>query len=171
MEAVQQNLANWDTSRMAMKKLNCMFDTNVFNRVLDAKIRFQPHNARVSAFATHIQRDEINNTKDAGRRTALAEIFNEIVSEPVPTESAICGVSKWGQAKWGAGDNFYSRLKTELDKLNKNKKNNTQDALIAETSIKCGYTLVTDDADLADVTKKFGGKCLSVAEFLRQYVQ
>lgn len=175
----------------AMKQLNCMFDTNVFNRILDAEIQFQPPIDRVLAFATHIQRDEINSTKNLERRTALAKIFNDIVLEStptdsfvlgvsrigearlggdrvVPTESAIWGVSKWDQAKWGDSDDLYSRLKAELDKLNKNKPNNTQDALIGETSIKGGYVLVTDDADLAAVTKKYGGKCLSVIEFSQE---
>ena len=174
-----------------MRQLKCMFDTNVFNRILDADIQLQSLIGRVIAFATHIQRDEINNTKNLERRTALAKIFIDIVSESaptdsfvldvsrldqarvggdrvVPTESAVWDVSKWDEAKWGDSDDLYSRLKAELDKLNKNKPNNTQDALIGETSIKGGYVLVTDDADLAAVTKKYGGKCLSVIEFSQE---
>ena len=46
---------------------------------------------------------------------------------------------------------------------------NVQDALIAETSIKEGHLLVTDDTDLAAVTKEYGAQCLSVSEFLLQY--
>ena len=48
-------------------------------------------------------------------------------------------------------------------------RNNVQDALIAETSIKEGHLLVTDDTDLAAVTKEYGAQCLSVSEFLLQY--
>ena len=41
--------------------------------------------------------------------------------------------------------------------------------LIAETSIKQGHILMTDDTDLAAVTKEYGGQCLSVGELLRRY--
>ena len=81
----------------------------------------------------------------------------------VPTSSAVWDVSRWDQAKWGADDNVYSALKADLDRI-KNKPNNVHDALIAETSIKGRYVLVTDDTDLAAVTKKYGGQCLSVCE-------
>jgi len=43
-----------------------------------------------------------------------------------------------------------------------------QDALIAETSIKGGYVLVTDDTDLIEVTKGYGGKCISLEELIHQ---
>ena len=49
--------------------------------------------------------------------------------------------------------------------MNKGKKNNVEDALIAETAIKDGYVLVTDDEHLATVAKKYHGECLSVEEF------
>jgi predicted nucleic acid-binding protein len=81
----------------------------------------------------------------------------------VPTASADWDVSNWDQAQWSEGD-LYSALKTELDRLNGAKRNNVQDALIAETSIKRGFVLVTDDEDLSEVTARFGGECLSVAE-------
>lgn len=166
-----------------------MFDTNVFNRILDGVISLQTLTGRVVAYATHIQRDEINNTTNPERRAALARVFGEVVTESlptesfvldmsrlddarlgaervVPTESAIYGVSGYGQAKYSAEDNLYSPLKGRLDKINGNKSNNVHDALIAETSIKGGHVFVTDDTDLAAVTKEYGGQCLSVAELL-----
>ncbi len=171
--------------------LKCMFDTNVFNRILDSVISLQSLTNRVVAHATHIQRDEINNTTDPERRAALAQVFVDVISTSaptssfvlgvsrldearlggervVPTTSAVWDVSRWDQATWGADDNLYPTLKAELDNLNRNKPNNVHDALIAETSAKGGYVLVTDDADLAAVTKRYGGKCLSVSELIRQ---
>lgn len=167
----------------------CMFDTNVFNRILDGVISLQTLTGRVIAYATHIQRDEINNTTNRERRAALAQVFGDVVAESlptdslvlgvsrlgearlggerlVPTESAVWGVSKYGQAKYAAEDNLYSALQGRLDSINGNKPNNLHDALIAETSIKGNYVLVTDDTDLAAVTKEYGGQCLSVAELL-----
>lgn len=112
--------------------LKCMFDTRAFNLMLDGSIPVEGLKGRVSAHATHIQRDEINNTKDPDRRAALLAVFNDIVVDPVPTDSLVLGVSRigaarigggrvvptvsavwdvssWDQASWGGGDNLYSR--------------------------------------------------------------
>ena len=149
--------------------LKCMFDTRAFNLMLDGPVAVEALKGRVRAYATHIQRDEINNTKDSERRAALLQVFSDVVAESVPTDSsAVWDVSRWDQASWGANDNLYSTLKADLDKLNKNKRNNVQDALIAETSIKGLYVLITDDADLIEVTKRYGGRYLSLEELLRQ---
>lgn len=166
-----------------------MFDTNVFNRILDGVISLQTLAGRVVAYATHVQRDEINNTKNPGRRAALAQVFSDVVGASLPTESAVVGVSRLGEAKlsgermvptdsavygvsryglakYSSEDNLYSALKESLDRLNRQKANNMHDALIAETSIKGGHVLVTDDTDLATVTKRYGAQCISVSELL-----
>ena len=171
--------------------LKCMFDTRAFNLMLDGSVSAEALKGRVFAHATHIQRDEINNTKDPGRRAALLQVFNDVVAETVPTNSAVIGVSRigaariggdrvvptasavldvsrWDQASWSANDNIYSTLKSDLDMLNKSKRNNVQDALIAETSIKGRYVLITDDSDLIEVTQRYGGRCLSLEQLLQQ---
>lgn len=99
-----------------------MLDTNVFNHVLDGKVDVSAL-AGKDLVATHIQRDELTNTKDQVRRAALLEVFNELTPDQavtssavadisvadgaaasvggvVPSETAIWGVSRWGQAKW-----------------------------------------------------------------------
>lgn len=40
--------------------LKCMFDTNMFNRILDGVIAIEALTGHVVAHATHIQLDEIN---------------------------------------------------------------------------------------------------------------
>ena len=170
-----------------------MFDTNVFNRILDGVIPLHAL-SQVEAYATHIQRDEINNTTNPVRRAALALVFADVVAASlptdsfvldvsrldearlggervVPTESAVYGVSRYGQAKYAAEDNLYSALKDRLDSINSAKLNNVHDVLIAETSIKGGHVLVTDDTDLAAVTKEYGGECLSVADLLLHWTR
>ena len=174
--------------------IRCMFDTNVFNRIVDEGIPVESLIDCVTAHATHIQRDEINNTKNDERRAVLARVFRDVIGESdptasfvldtsrtgkarlggerqVPTTSAVWDVSRWDEANWSSDDDLYSALKSKLDTLNQNKPNNVQDALIAETSIKGGYVLVTDDADLAAVTKEYRGKCLSVRELLHQCIR
>ncbi len=165
-----------------------MFDTNVFNRILDGVISLHTLTGRVEVYATHVQRDEINNTRNPARRAALAQVFVDAVTgslptdsfvldvsrldearlggeRVVPTESAVYGVSRYGHARYSE-DNLYSALKNRLDAINGAKPNNVQDALIAETSIKSGHVLVTDDSDLAEVTKEYGGQCVCVADLL-----
>ena len=169
-----------------------MFDTNVFNRILDGAISLNTFAGRVEGYATHIQLDEINNTNNPERRPALIEVFNHVVAgtEPtgsfvlgvsrlgkarlggervVPTTSAVYGVSKYAHATYSAEDNLYAALKGRLDSMNQHKPNNLQDALIAETSIKEGHVLVSDDADLVTVTREYGGLCLSVEQLLAQW--
>ncbi len=169
--------------------VQCMFDTNIFNRILDGVVALDDLRERVIGHATHIQRDEINNTSNVTRRDALQQVFQDVTSATVatdsfvldvsrldeaslggdrvvPTESLVWGVTAWGQGKWGVGD-LYTTFKTELDALNGGKPNNVHDALIAETSIRGGYLLVTEDRDLAFVTKNSGGSCVSLNELLQ----
>ena len=174
---------------MLSAPLKCMFDTRAFNLILDESYSLDGLQSRVVAYATLIQRDEINNTKDQVRRLALLDVFRNVISESVPTdsmvvgvsrvgaarvgggrvvptESMVWGVSRWGEAKWTGNDNLYTPIKADLDALNKSKRNNVQDALIAETSIKGGYVLVTDDTHLIEVTKRYGGRCMSIDELV-----
>ena len=168
----------------------CMFDTNVFNRILDGALSIDKLSNHVVVYATHIQRDELSNTKEPGRREALRRVFVDVVGHSIPTDSAVSGisraggcriggdrvvptasavygVSRYGEARYGPNDDLYSALRMTLNEVNGGKPNNAQDALIAETAIKQEFTLVTDDLDLAKVTKSYGGHCLSVAELLR----
>ena len=164
-----------------------MFDTVVFNRILDGAIDISALRGKGQFYATHIQRDEIGKTPNLQRRQALVGVFNRVTERKaatesfvldvsrldeaklsgdnvVPTESAVWDVSVWDQAKWGDENGLYSSVKAELDALNKNKANNVQDALIAETAIKNRFVLVTDDSDLRTVSTKFGGKCVDTKQ-------
>lgn len=169
------------------RKFQCIFDTNIFNRILDFEIQVETFSHRVNAYVTHIQRDEINNTRNDKRRATLANIFVDVIpgsavtashminASPsakqrtdneniIPTRSAVWGVSKWDQSMW-AEDDFCMTLKLELDKI-KRKQNNIKDALIADTAIKEKYVLVTDDGPLKIVTEQQGGECWTLKEML-----
>jgi predicted nucleic acid-binding protein len=144
-----------------------MLDTNVFNHVLDGRMDVNALQAG-NLYVTHIQNDEIANTRDPVRRDQLQAIVTRVLStspapaagrEPgvMPTESAVWGVSKWGEAKWTAPDALLDKMLAALNSRNKGKKNNVQDVLIAETALLNQLALVTADADLAEVMKMFGG--------------
>ncbi len=53
-----------------------MFDTNVFNQIIDNKFNADTlHNYQAEFYATHIQLDEISETKNNNRRKSLLVIF------------------------------------------------------------------------------------------------
>ena len=164
-----------------------MFDTVVFNRILDGALDIGTFVGKARFYATHIQLDELNETSNPQRRQALLEVFDRITERKVPTESFVLGVSRldearlgggnivttesavwnasaWGQAKWGEPDGLYFAFKAELDTL-KSKRNNIEDTLIAETAIKNRFALVADDINLYTVTRKFGGKYANTIQF------
>jgi predicted nucleic acid-binding protein len=161
-----------------------MLDTNVFNHVLDGRLDATLLEGR-SLFVTHIQHDEIQSTKDESRRGALMKIFDNVLQVQAPTstmvagvsvaggacasaegvlatESNVGGISRWGQAKWGTKDNIFEDMRRDLDALNKGKKNNAQDILIAETALRNKLVLVTSDVDLFQIMSKYGGACANL---------
>ena len=163
-----------------------MFDTNIFNHILDGDIDITDLADRASFCVTHIQRDELNNTKDVERRARLVRVFEAPIQNHVPTESfvldtsrlgeaklggenilstasAVYGVSKYGRAKYTAEDNLYTPIKSRFDQVNRNKPDSVQDASIAETAIKNNHTLITQDSDLNKVATEFGGACANFA--------
>ena len=144
------------------RKTKFMFDTVAFNRVVECDVFDSLYNKKLLIYATHAQRDEINNTKNLEKKSQLLRVFSEI-PKIIPTESAVWNWSRWNEAKW-TSDDLYENFKAELDRRKK-KCNNVYDALIADTSIKNGFTLVTDDKNLCDVTREFGGNCVSFVDF------
>jgi predicted nucleic acid-binding protein len=136
---------------------NYILDTCTFNDLLDGKFHLANISSDGRFLATHIQRDELMATLDEARRNRLASKFEEVNPVFVPTETFCCDVSRLdGWAKWGAGY-LFGELRTFLD-ARKKRRNNTQDALIAEVAIANGFTLVTSDADLADAATKYGAR-------------
>jgi len=147
----------------AMKQY--MLDTNAFNIALDSQIEPKALHSKGNLFITHIQLNEIQATRNDDRLNALLGVFSAVEQEPVPTSAAIWGVSEWGGAEYGAADGLYDRLINDLNNINGGKRGNTRDALIAVTALKRGYTLVTNDNDLANVFRANGGNTETFEEF------
>lgn len=141
-----------------------MFDTNIFNQILDDEIDCNLFSS-INCFVTHIQNDEILATKDSDRRTDLVRIFLLIDKNTIPTETALFGLSRYGQAKYSDGELYKNFLDCLNDK--KRKPNNNRDALIAETAIKNNFTLVTNDEALSMVMIEFGGDVCKLDQVIR----
>ena len=131
-------------------------DTNIINWLVDGHIDIRQLPQDDELIVSHIQRDEINNTKDDDRRDALNQMFARVIDDIEPTESVVAGVSRVGLAKVSDGVLFES-LREALNSANKGKSNNTHDALIAEIAINNDFTLITADQDLNDITLEHGG--------------
>ncbi|MGA2457496.1 MAG: PIN domain-containing protein [Terriglobales bacterium] len=129
-------------------------DTCIFNKLRDGKLQPSDLPSDGRLVVTHIQVDEINNTSDKELRARLILAFAGIAPEIVPTETFLYDVSRLDRAKMGNGEVFLA-VKTALDGREK-KRNNTQDALIAEVAIVNGFTLLTSDRNLADVALGLG---------------
>jgi hypothetical protein len=146
-----------------------MLDTTVFNHVLRDGIELSRIPLDTPLYVTHIQRDEINALeKNPAKRAQLLVVFNGIPTTSVATESAVWDVSKLDEAKWGSSDDgLFEKLLSGLNGRNKGKENNNRDVLIAETAIRNGYILVSDDVDLSQVVREHGGQVLKLKEFIR----
>ncbi len=137
--------------------------------ILDGNITVDSLPKNLNYYVTHIQLDEIKNSRD-DRKKELLKIFSAIKKEEVLTESAVAGVSKVGQSKVSNGNlygNLLSRLREFDKKAGKRKiiENQVRDALIVDTSIKNNLILVSDDANLRAVAQEFGGQTLSFGQF------
>jgi hypothetical protein len=148
-----------------------MLDTNEFNAVAKG---YLPRSAIAGRrlFATHVQRDEINNTPCERMRAQLHVTFEEIAAEKLPTESFVWGASRWGQAKWSGGS-FFEAMRMRLEALDNaaDKKlrhpNQLCDILIAETAIRNELILVSRDENLRTVIVEFGGHAIDLEQFTR----
>lgn len=142
-----------------------MFDTNIFNSILDGEIEIELFN-RFKLYVTHIQSDELTATRDVQRREKLTEIFKKIPQEKMLTESAVYDISKYDDSKYSdPDDHLREEILAEMDSQKK-EPNNQQDSLIAETALKNSLILVTNDAILMDTIKRFNGKSIELQEFL-----
>lgn len=142
---------------------NYIFDTNIFDKILDNQTNLDELPKNSKYFVTHIQKDEItkiSKPEKQERKNHLLEVFNLIEKEEVLTESFVWGASLWGKCKWGAGKIF--------DKLKMGNDKHIEDALIGETAIKNNLVLVTNDKDFLNKVVELGGQAISFEEFMRR---
>ena len=140
---------------------NFMFDTNIFDKLLDEKIDTKdlPKN---NYFVTHVQLDEINaisKPEKQERKQKLLSLFKKISRNSLATESLVFGISRFGMAKFSK--------KSLIEELRKGNLRHTEDALIGETAIKNRLILVTNNTkDLLKRVNVLGGKAITFKQFL-----
>lgn len=144
-----------------------ILDTNALNRILDYEdaSALAPR-IRGHVYVTHLQKDEIENTKSDARRADLLECFQVVGPDVWPTGSLVLDRSRLDMAR--LGDNGpYAAILAGLNGL-KRKANNPNDALIGETAELHGAVLVSDDGDFSDVMKSRGVRVVGWCEFVSE---
>jgi predicted nucleic acid-binding protein len=150
-----------------------MLDTNFFNRVVAGEIAVDLI-ARYAVFATHVQRDELGRTRDDAKRAQLLAAFDAVGPGMKPTSTAVFDDSKWDECQWSADDGVYEAMLARLEALDRasdkpwKEFNQSRDIRIAETAIKNGLMLVTNDANLATVMLEFGGNTITAEQFKKE---
>ena len=138
-----------------------MLDTNVFNHVQDGQIELEQF-AGHELFTTHVQHDELMRTRCPDKKAKLLSVFQKIELKIIPTNTFVADDSRIDQAKCSISGGLYETLLNriqELDKKTGKKKleiNQSRDARIAETAIKEGLTLVTNDQNLTQAAQENG---------------
>jgi predicted nucleic acid-binding protein len=147
------------SNRPAHSSVRYVVDTCVFNWIADSFIKKDDLPSDGEFAITHVQVDEINKTEDEERRARLLLAQASLPCVLLPTQTFVFDISRFDHAKLGDGKLFTS-LRAELDKLNKGKRSNSRDALIAEAAIANGYVLLTADKDLKLTTERHGGEVI-----------
>jgi rRNA-processing protein FCF1 len=142
-----------------------MFDTNIFGKILRMNLPSTLLIEKHQYFITHIQKDELETLGNERIRNQLMSAFHLVPQTLLSTESVIAGISRAGMAK--VGDSLvYTHIFEELNKRKpEQRENNSKDALIAETALKNGFVLVTNDKALKEVVLKIGGFAIDFSAY------
>jgi predicted nucleic acid-binding protein len=139
-----------------------MLDSNVFSRVLDGVLPL-PGKAGRRFLVIGVQADECRATRCPTRRAGLLRVLEEVAPELCLAASFCADIEGAGadQAEINDGSGRFeamlARLRVLDPKLPKKDANQIRDTVIAETALKLGATLVSDDARLRQVIEEFGG--------------
>ena len=101
-----------------------MLDTNIFNRLGEWRLAISDLPSYDEFFATSIQIQELNQTKDDIHRSTLNSKFSELGPTLDQIKTTLWDFAGWGEGGWSAVGEYFEKIKSELDSLNKKKKSN-----------------------------------------------
>jgi predicted nucleic acid-binding protein len=140
-----------------------MLDTNIFSNLVNGCLPLAQLPSDGRFWATHVQLEELSETKDVERRAELIAKFYELTPE---TRNAAFALDVKGagcdQAELRENPSVWLSLKNALDAKNNGHKNNGEDTCIAEAAHFHGCVLITGDSDLAAVAESEGIAILKV---------
>jgi predicted nucleic acid-binding protein len=150
-----------------------MLDTNCFDHILDCSLLPQLP-AGVILVCTGVQRDEISRCQRPDRRQALLDLFDKIDPATQLASSMCFDIEGAGldQACWNDSSQRFELMLVRLKAIDGKREsqktlfNQLRDVTIAETALKAGITLVTEDRKLKKVMSEFGGHTINFQDFL-----
>jgi rRNA-processing protein FCF1 len=144
-----------------------MLDTCAINHIIEDKSKLSAVlNKNLNFFITYIQLDELDEMKVtwADKYSEAVRFLNMIQVKEEPSSVTVVSYWRLGKTKSGNGESYNHVL--EYMKR-KRKKNHIHDAIIADSAIEYKMTLVTDDHLLTDAINSFGGKVITLDDFIK----
>ncbi|MDD5701298.1 MAG: hypothetical protein PHU23_04520 [Dehalococcoidales bacterium] len=133
-----------------------LLDTNIFNHLVEGKIKLDDLPLDYPIFVTHIQQTEFMQFPHCEKRSQLLKLLKVLPDHQANLQTLLADISCAGDA-CGNGK-IYDQILLRLNKIEKRKSNaNVHDALIGETSIINRLVLITNDKDFAQAVKSLGG--------------
>ncbi|MCO8287259.1 hypothetical protein [Tetragenococcus halophilus] len=142
--------------------MDIMFDTNAFDKVIanfDIVINSSRENQYYITYVQKKELDKIPSIKQE-KKDRLFEVIEELNVKKTLSSSFILNHTPLGEGKLGSGKVYNELLNAS--------KNNKEDAIIGDTSVNEGYTLVTNDDQLYNKMSSHDYKVLKFEDFLEQ---
>jgi rRNA-processing protein FCF1 len=139
-----------------------LFDTNVFDYMLENGISPEAATAKGQIFVTNVQISEIANIPDESRRRNLQAIANVLSPKKLLLESGVwCDDLRWDDHQPWRDDTTPA-----FDDI-RGESNSTMDAMIGDVAHRDGLVLVSNDRRLRGFAADAGISVLTTAEFFR----
>lgn len=145
-----------------MRKI--MFDSNIFDKLPEFIGKIHHSTVQYEYYVTTIQIDELceipDSKLDIRKRNIL--MLADLRAKLVPISVFVLGRARAGYARAGEGE-VYQKI------LNKNS-NNVEDAIIVDTAVFEGCTLITEDMKLYNKMRTYGYDVMCFSDFLKTFI-
>ena len=142
-----------------------MFDTNVFNNLLDNIDLLEKLPKDIKYYITHIQCDEIMATADSKRKKSLLDVFENLSDQCLPTKGWGLGVSRLGGFMLGSTEDSQ-----EIKHISNDKSKHIKDALILLTAKYNNITVISDDMGTPfKRAKRSDYNVMNLSDFITKY--
>jgi len=138
-----------------------MFDSNVFDKLSEfIQVIKESENTKYEYFITNIQVEELAVIPDIKKETRIRNILmlTDLRAKLVPVSVMVLGKARLGYTRLGMGEVYHTILNE--------KKSNSNDAIIADTSVHEGCILITEDKDLYQRMKNNNYEVMHLQDFL-----
>lgn len=152
-----------DWGRLAMSFKKIMFDTNIFDKLPSIINKIKNSTDKYEYYVTTIQVEELCEIPDdkISKRKSNILMLADLRAKLVPISLSILnGRAQLGYARLGDGKVYYSMLNGN--------KSNTDDAIIADTAVSEGCTLITNDKAFYNKMKSNNYDVMTLEELITE---